>query len=173
MGTITCIILIGHEHPFHGGIQPTHILELSENDVPCWTLMKYPHTERAIGEGVVWELILDHPLEEALLMIALYVIKDNKVISLVKKIAKNDLFSKTCISPYRDIGEENLEEMFKILKEVDYKDIKLVITLLPESHILGKVDVVKNYNIKAEICLPRAIGMGVYHKAQPNHLERG
>jgi len=159
MGTVTCIILIGHEHPFHGGIQPTHILELSENDVPCWTLMNYPRTEGAIGEGMVWELILNHPLEEALLMITLYVIKDDNVISLVKKIAKNDLFSKTYVSPYRDIGEENFKEIFKALEKVNYNGLKLVITVLPGSCVLNKVDAVENYNVKAEICLPRAIGL--------------
>ncbi len=156
MGTITCIIFVGREHPFHGGIQPTHYLVFYENDVPGWVLMEYS-IDKGTGRYIGWNCIVEHPLEEALLMIAIYVMKNDEIINLVKQVAKREVLSSNLVNPYEDIGKENLEKIFDRLRKIEINDLKLVITILQDSYLLNKIDTIKDYKVHAEICLPKYI----------------
>jgi hypothetical protein len=72
MGTFTAQMLIGHAHPNHDGIDPTHVAMLSENSRPSWTLREW-EGERA--PRVVWIPTLEHMLEDGLLLACLRVVR--------------------------------------------------------------------------------------------------
>ncbi len=80
MATFTAQILVGSPHPNHGGINPTHSLFLSENSRPAWILVDpYPDSGPR-NSRIVWIPTLENMLEDALLMIAVYVCKDDGIL---------------------------------------------------------------------------------------------
>jgi len=86
LATFTAQILIGTEHPYHGGINPTHFLFLSENDRPAWILTNENITgENPDVEKIVWNPTTENMFEDALFMINLYIEKDKTLIAYLKE----------------------------------------------------------------------------------------
>ena len=78
MGTYTAQILVGHSHPYHGGIKPPHILFLSENGRSAWCLypiLESPQESSKFFENRVWICDPYTLLEDAMLMIGLFIRK--------------------------------------------------------------------------------------------------
>jgi hypothetical protein len=84
MGTYTAQVLIGTPHPNHGGIHPTHQLMLSENSRPAWILTSWENTE----EEKVWIPTIESMLEDGLLMIAFYLLKEREDNVLFRDFAR-------------------------------------------------------------------------------------
>ncbi|WP_121661857.1 hypothetical protein [Metabacillus litoralis] len=74
MGTFTAQLLVGQAHPYEGGICGiTHTLQLSENGRPAWVLVSTNDEKDTKITKITWIPTLEHMLEDALLMIGLYV----------------------------------------------------------------------------------------------------
>ncbi|MFW5807332.1 MAG: hypothetical protein ACOCWU_06660, partial [Spirochaetota bacterium] len=82
MATMTAQILVGGNHRHHGGIIPTHAVYLSENSRSAWILMSYeiyPEGPLYIRR-VIWIPTVERMLEDAIVMIALHVVRDSRVL---------------------------------------------------------------------------------------------
>ena len=78
MSTVTAQILVGHPDIYHGGIWPTHGLYLFENSRPSWVLVPLG-LQLPAGPAerlYTWLPGPDRILEDGMLMIYLYALKD-------------------------------------------------------------------------------------------------
>ncbi|WP_052947585.1 hypothetical protein [Aneurinibacillus tyrosinisolvens] len=152
MATMTATILVGTAHPNDGGINPSHFLFLSENSRPAWMLVPQniiEHEYKKELKKVTWIPTLEHMLEDALVMIGLYVLKDAEIIQLFKKhfIGKN----RTFISLYEDIPTSALEQMYGRMQQLT-TDVKVVVSVFNGSSIMKNISIVKDYPFDIEVC---------------------
>ena len=153
MATLTAQILVASSHQNHGGIQPTHYLFLSENSRPAWVLVP----ENVFNPGnekitkVTWIPTIENMLEDALLMIAINVLKDKDIIALAKEYFKKDIHGS--LSLYEDIGPETLRTLYQKCRKLKNK-FKIVLTVLEGSSIRGQLKVLNNYGMDMEVCTP-------------------
>lgn len=153
MGTCTAQIMVGQSHTYDGGIiNISHVLMLAENSVAKWTLSPanmFGENE-AKSKPVTWIPTIEHMLEDAFLMIGIYVLKNKKLIELCNPyITKEDGF----VPLYEKVPAEVLEKMYEVVKEMDWP-FKLVISGFFGSTILRQLPVVKQYPFEVEVCIP-------------------
>src|SRR5690554_6680116 len=87
MGTFTAQILIGKNHPYDGGIHSiTHTLFLSENSRPTWVLKNEGAKKK---DSIIWITTVENMLEDGLLMLGVYVLKDEKLLKMKEKYFLN------------------------------------------------------------------------------------
>ena len=153
MATLTAQILIGSSHQNHGGIQPTHYLSLSENSRPAWILVP----ENIFGPGneknprITWIPTIENMLEDALLMIAINVLKDEGVIDLAKEHFKRDIHGPLAL--YEDIDQAALKNLYQECRKLKNR-YKIVLTVLEGSSIRNQLKVLNDYGIDMEVCTP-------------------
>jgi hypothetical protein len=161
MGSLTAQILVGDAHPYHGGINPTYYLFLSENSRPAWILVNQnisdgPINLRQRGRvkkiRIVWIPTVKNMLEDALLMIALYVIKNQQIIDLFQKICQNSGENPQEI--YEKLTTSQLEECYQECRRIENWP-KMVVTVTRGSTIRDQLPVLKNYAIEAELCVSK------------------
>lgn len=86
MATLTAQILVGSPHPNHDGLNPSHYLFLSENDRPAWVLVHqniFEEQKTDVGK-ITWIPTVENMLEDALLMVAIYIQKNHEIIEMAK-----------------------------------------------------------------------------------------
>ena len=84
MATFTCQILIGKKHSYDSGIiNISHTLYLSENSRPALILSPTEEftANKQVQQKITWIPTLENMLEDALVMIGLYVLKDQQLIN--------------------------------------------------------------------------------------------
>jgi hypothetical protein len=113
MSTFTAQILVGQKHAYDSGIiNISHSLFLSENSRPAWILSPtdiFKHQEEPQSR-ITWIPTIENMLEDALVMIGLYVLKDEKLLSMAKNHFTNP--RKDFIELYTDINQEDLQELY-------------------------------------------------------------
>lgn len=174
LGTYTASILVGKEHTFHGGIIPTHLLFLSENDVPAWILTEIGDNRSL--EKIVWVPTLENMLEDALLMVAIYVLKDREVVGKVENCFKTSLYDHY-IELYNHVEEEDRRKLYRLCKRIFRKyELKLTFTVMLGSYILNQIKVLENYPVECEVCITRFARsrnywgnkkLGEFHEVEP------
>jgi hypothetical protein len=153
MPALTAHILVGNSHQDHGGIIPTHYFFLSENSVPVWVLV----TENSFNpenkkiRKVTWLPTVENMLEDALLMIAINVLKDKEISELAKEHFKRDIHG--ALSLYEDIDPAALKTLYQQCRKLKNR-YKIVLTVLEGSSIRSHLKVLKNYEIDMEVCTP-------------------
>ncbi|MBU9713138.1 hypothetical protein [Evansella tamaricis] len=148
MGTSTAQILVGNAHPYHQGIYGiSHVLYLSENSRPAWILKSLETAERE----VIWIPTLENMLEDALLMIAIYVVKDKEVINLWKDYTTEK--NRNHMELYQ-INQKELQKMYEQARELT-SSCKLAITIFSDSSINHQLSAIKFYNMDFEVCTSR------------------
>ena len=154
MGTYTASILVGTAHTYHGGIIPTHQLFLSENDRPAWILMEIGG-EGTSSRRIVWIPTLENMLEDALLMVAIYVLKDSRIVREAERRFRVPLYG-SVIELYRDIEGEDRRMLYELCKRV-FRDheLKLTLTIMSGSYISNQVEVLREYPVECEVCVAR------------------
>lgn len=140
MSTITSTIFIGHADQYHSGIHPTHLIMLSENSRPSFKVYNIINLKHEITVIPTAENMMD----DLLSLVSAHVIKAMpKTVSL--KLRKN----KTFYEIFDDIERNELYKLSKnILKKIN---VKVVINLLEESHLLNELDRLKDYDIDYEV----------------------
>jgi len=160
MGSLTAQIWVGHPDQFHPGINPTHYLFLSENDRPAWMLVSddlYNIIDKSTKKQIVWIPTLENMLEDAFLMIGIYILKDHDLIKIVKSIFNGIIPDR--IELYSDIKEQTLKTLYNKNREVlkINKNLKIIITILKGSHIFNKLNVLRRYEVDIEVCKSKTI----------------
>ncbi|MCQ6253572.1 hypothetical protein [Methanocaldococcus sp.] len=158
MGSANAFIMVGWSDFLHNGIYPTHCLILHENDRPWWVLTPiFRFQDECKPENckiVVWIPTAEHMLEDALLMIGIYVLKDKELVTLAKRFFRNK--EKNRIWLYEDIDKKDLEKLREVCKKVLPKyNLKIIVTITCDSTILYQIDVLKDYKIMCEVCTTR------------------
>jgi hypothetical protein len=101
MAAMTAQLLVGHPDRHHGGIQPTHVVWLSENGSAAWILQEvwrdiYGEPTGAAEDQepsqwtdgkIIWGPT-EHMLEDAILLVAVCVLRDAECSNWSRAIAK-------------------------------------------------------------------------------------
>lgn len=155
MATFTAQILIGSAHPNHGGITPTHQLYLSENSHPAWLLVPATVANRVPirpSETVTWIPTHENMLEDALLMIALHVVRDPGVGEAAERLLRTKTPSFATLR--EDIDKQDLQHLYEKSRSADI-EVKLVITVMHGSTVMGQLKALEKYRMEVEVCTPR------------------
>ncbi len=153
---MTAQILVGSDNYFHGGINPTHACFLSENSRPAWVLVPLPSlvlgSLEVPSEPPVWIPTLEHMLEDALLMLALHLVKPPELMALADQQFRCNWRQRAEL--YTDITMEALAELRAVLRGVKPAPRlgKLVVTVMEGSHIQEKTGVLAEYLWLYEVC---------------------
>ena len=151
MATLTAQIIVGRGHPNDDGIIPTHQIFLSENSRPAWVLKpENTLSARMVGpRKVVWIPTLENMLEDALLMVAIHIVRDEGVVRLAKQFCAD--FDATRLQLYDDFNEEQRKELYlKCRKVSDYP--KLIVSTFKRSHIENQLSILREYSMDIEVC---------------------
>jgi len=158
VGIITAQFLIGymdHLSEDRGGILPTHWLFLTENNRPALVLLTNSifngfHEQKG-KERIVWIPSLENIMEDALLMIALYVLGDEQISSLARKYIK--FIEDNRVEVYQDISEERRDELYHACQLIkDWR--KIVLAVQEGSFLLKHLNKLENYRAEFELLLP-------------------
>ena len=145
MASYTAQILIGNGGGYdNGGIIPNGTLFLSENSRPAW-ILQYR------GPKITWIPTLDNMLEDGLLMLAIYVLKDTEIVELAQEYFHTKEVNKAAL--YDDITEEHRQVLYQKSRSMDWK-CKLVISVFNHSHIHPQLSVLNDYPMYLEVCVP-------------------
>jgi hypothetical protein len=155
MSTITAQILVGTSHMYHGGINPTHYLFLSENSMSAWVLVPENLFENDHGDlpnRIVWTIDPAHALEDGMLMIALYIVKNKDILQLAEKLVPG-IFKKERLD-VGDFVKEGLDELRRKSRFLRC-DGKMVLTVLRHSSLWDKkqLDAILGYSMDVEVCV--------------------
>ncbi|RLI75424.1 hypothetical protein DRP04_13490 [Archaeoglobales archaeon] len=158
MGSANAFIMVGRPDPLHNGIYPTHCLILHENDKPWWVLtpiFRFPDECKPENcKIIVWIPTVEHMLEDALLMIGIYVLKDKELVSLAMRFFKNKEENRIWL--YNDIDRKNLKKLREVCKRILPRyNVKIVVAITLDSTILRQVEVLKEYEVECEVCIAR------------------
>lgn len=151
MSTLTATILVGTAHPYDGGIQPTHMIQMSEGHRIALHLHRFgtdPYvrtfTEPVVGKRITIIPTVDHIVDDVFLMISTYIlgkVKPSNPLHGPDKKSLNDLFS-----------DEELHGLYRQSKaSLESLNMKVVFHLLDESHLLTKLDQIECYPCDFEI----------------------
>jgi hypothetical protein len=154
LSTITAQILIGTEHPYHGGVNPTHYLFLSENDRAAWILVNENNTgENPDVERIVWNPSTENMFEDALFMINLYVEKNKTLIAYLKENHKKINFNTDNISIPEILDKKDLGKIYDLNMDLlkKNKSLKLIISIFADSSLKDIVKSLNGSEIKCEI----------------------
>jgi len=154
MAALTAQILVGTPHQNHGGINPTHYLFLSENNRPAWILVPENVFNEEPGKfnKITWVPTLENMLEDALLMIAIHVIKDKELCDLSKKYFRKK--ASEWAELYEDIDMKDLKKLYKKCSEIGNRH-KVVISVFEGSSIRSNhMKTLENYRMDVEVCTP-------------------
>ena len=126
MATITSTIFIGTSHPNHSGINPSHLILLSENSRPSFILYNLSEKQKEI----ILIPTIENTMNDLFLMISTYILKSLPPFDS-KKIDKKK-------SLYDIINESERENLYSQTKKLLKKNrIKVVLNLLEGSHLLS------------------------------------
>ncbi len=151
MASLTAQILIGDPHPNHDGIIPTHFLFLSENDRPAWILVGQNVLDEESTERhkKVWIPTLEDTLEDAILMIAVQVVKEPAVIEQAK--AFDDRIEWERVELYSDMTETQRRHLHTTCRSLT-RFPKLVVSAFQGSLIQSQLPVLREYAMDVEVC---------------------
>lgn len=154
MATITAQIMIGSGHPNHDGIVSSHRLYFLENSRPSLVLLP----EEVLGEAdpikVTWIPTLENTMEDALLMIAIHVLKDPDIVEMASNFLRSE--DNNWVVLYEDISPQDLETLYQRCRDLK-NTFKLVVTVLRGSNIEEQLKVLAQYKMDLEICRPNFV----------------
>ena len=143
MATTTATILVGHSHQNSGGINPTHIIQFTENDRPALILNDIENK----NERIVIIPTLDNTVDDIYLMIGVFILKQ------ITPLKKLDNFDRTSL--YEILSEpERLSLYQETFSLFNSTQVKVVFNILDKSHLLRLVDQIKKYPNDFEVTLP-------------------
>lgn len=153
MGSFTAQILVGHAHQNDGGIIPSHALYLSEDSRPAWLMGQVDlwNEGKDNTSGITWVPTLENAFEDALLMIGLYILKDDQLINAAHKYFNKDINGG--VELYDDIEMEDLKKLYDISRNLKYQ-YKIAVTIFGSSLIEGNLKILDRYDMDVEVCKP-------------------
>ena len=143
MATTTATILVGHSHQNSGGINPTHIIQFTENDRPALILNDIENK----NERIVIIPTLDNTVDDIYLMIGVFILKQ------IMPLKKIENFNRMSLSEILS-DSERLALYQETLSFFEASKIKVVFNILDKSHLLSLIDQIKKYPNDFEVTLP-------------------
>ena len=140
MSTITSTIFIGATHPNHSGINPTHLIVLSENSRPSFQIYNLSSMKK-VGTLIPTS---ENMMDDLFLIISSCVLKSLRGTECSK--LKN---GKNFYELFDQIERNKLYELSK--NSLKGSGIKVVLNLLERSHLLNQIDQLKSYEIDYEV----------------------
>ncbi len=156
MSTITAQVLVGRMNPNHNGINPTHLLCLSENSRPALILLDEDlSSSRKKRNRSVWIPTIEDMVNDIMLMIGALVLKDKKIVDIIKNYLKEKNLNNIELSS--DFQPQDLKELYAANKEImkNYKDLKVTLSVFDESSLENKLSTLKDYDINIEVCVSK------------------
>ena len=153
MATLTANILVGSPHPNHDGIQPSHYLFLSENSRPAWVLVQQNlfNKENRQEEKITWIPTVEDMLEDAILMIAVHVQKNQGILELASTFTDN--IESERLELYEVFNESQRKQLYEECRKIsDFP--KLIVSVFQGSTIKRQLKVVEQYKMDVEVCSP-------------------
>ena len=143
MATTTATILIGRAHQNDSGINPTHLIQFTENDRPALILQAI----EGESKKVVIIPTIENTIDDIYLMIAVFILKAVKPSKKLNSITRKSL--------YEILDEEERKSLYKKTKEIlTANRIKVVFNILDNSHLLNLLKQIKKYPNDFEVTLP-------------------
>lgn len=153
---VTAFVIVGSRPSFTPGIpNPGYLLLLYENDRPAWELVPlYPELQKDLGRhSIVWIPSIENMLEDALLMIGIYVVKDEELIEKAKITFRGSLDERIEIYDFDRKELENLRSIAR--KKLQNYDIALVIIPEEDSTIRRQLGILRKYgDLWYQVSLP-------------------
>lgn len=120
--------------------------------VPAWILVDPYPDNGPRNSRIVWIPTLENMLEDALLMIAVYVCKDDGILELIKGFGIG--IESGTIELYSDTTESQRRQLYERCREIPGFP-KIVISVFKESSV-GKrqLSLLENYTMDVEVCTP-------------------
>ncbi|MBX7135830.1 MAG: hypothetical protein K1X67_24445 [Fimbriimonadaceae bacterium] len=147
MATTTATAVIGHAHPSGGGINPTHVLFLTENDRPSLSLYRIK-SEGSFSRLAIWIPTVENMLEDLLLMVAALTGAHRPLAQAFKAEAGSGAarFDMTTIS-----GERR-HELYASCRELPLGR-KIVLSVLEDSTLVQQAARLRSFQADCELCL--------------------
>lgn len=143
MATTTATILVGHTHQNGSGINPTHLIQFTENDIPALILRDIA------GKDSLKVIVptIENTIDDIYLMIAVFILK---LIEPTKEIHNLER-----ISLYEILKDDERKSLYKETFEIFQNNrIKVVFNILDDSHLLSLIEQIKKYPNDFEVTLP-------------------
>jgi hypothetical protein len=140
MATVTASIFVGRGHPNDGGINPSHIILLSENSRPALRLIYLEDKQ----EEIFVIPTVDNMVEDIYLLIATEVMKQ---LNPGKK-----LYTESRKSLYEIFSDDERKKLYEQTKAaIAGLRIKVVFNLLEGCHLLHQMDRIQEYPVEVEV----------------------
>jgi len=152
MATLTAQILVGSSHPFGDGIIPSHYLFLSENSRPSWKLVRanvFQETKTYKLSKIVWIPTVENMLEDALLMVAIHVLKNKEIIKIAKDYSSK--IESQLLELYSDLNNKQRDILYQKCRELS-EFPKIIISVFRSSTIEEQITVLEKYKMEVEVC---------------------
>lgn len=177
MGTYTCQILLGSNHPYHGGILPEYQLFLSENDRAAWILRKIPPVgENDNEEAKVWIPVGPETImRDAMMMLAYHLLKEPEFVGKTDNVLGGPIDERADLNnlgwdsekkEWNNSWYDKVDELYESCKKIKNWP-SMVITILDGSYLensklnngkwTGGLEILNDYDIRAEVCLSQSI----------------
>ncbi len=155
MGIYTAQILIGCGKMYDKGINPSHALFLHEDDQDvAWVLKKLDlqtdQTSASAQSAMQWTCSLDNLLDDAMLLIAIYVLKDDVTITLTKELTKSENLDKLNLK--NDISSEDRQILYDLVMSIS-AEYTLTVTAFDFSLLKWQLSSLENYSAEKHIFL--------------------
>ncbi len=143
MATTTAIILIGQAHQNHSGINPTHLIRLTENNRPTLILQSIEGKE----EPIIIIPTVENMVDDIYLMISVFIIKELN--------PEKELQTKERKSLYDILSEQERCDLYEKTKvSIQKAKIKVVFNILDGSHLINQIDRITQYPNDFEVTVP-------------------
>jgi hypothetical protein len=151
MAAVTAQILIGNPHRNDGGLRAIDKIEVSEGGRPALNLsVRGSGEDRMMRRTFTWIPSLEHAMDDAILMIAIHVMKVPEILELVNQI--NPGLTGSRVEIYEDISSEDRERLYRACQELEGLP-KIIATIYRGSLLKRSASNLKHYKMDAEICV--------------------
>jgi len=155
MSVVTAQILIGHTDTFHAGIWPTHGLYLFENSRPSWVLspLMLQVDSGPAPRQYTWVPVADSLLEDGVLMIYLYAVRDEGVRAAAPRSLDD-------VHTWRELATATTAAERGALRGACRASgfrCKAVVTVLEGSSLTGRLGPLDDYPMDIEVCPSRYV----------------
>ncbi len=157
MSTVTAQILVGQKHYYSGGIIPSHRLYLFENSRASWLLIAEDISKDPAASNknkIKWVPTVEKMLEDALLMVAMYVERDEALIKMAGSYFRSK--DSNGLELYQDIKPHDLNKLYEKCRSIIFNN-KIIVSVFEGSTIRKQIPILKQYSLDMEVCISNCI----------------
>ena len=127
---------------------------MKENDQPSWNLVRanvFQESKTYKLSKIVWKPTLENMLEDALLMVAIHVMKNKEIIKIAKDYSSK--IESQLLELYSDLNNKQRDILYQKCRELS-EFPKIIISVFRSSTIEGQITVLEKYKMEVEVCTP-------------------